>query len=206
MNAKQKLFHFLVPVLFLPAVCLGDKLSKVVDAAGRRDEQLQAAFLQFPILNPATNEQGQVGFKKIDLNAPVLIDGIRFYGFRFKVPKRAAKEDFVWSFGEPGLRHFWYITPQSGSMAGFENFFREPRAAYRDLGQLFPMMSDKLVIQYLSGDSLEDEKEYLIWLAFGDQRPDHISVAITFAKLPNNKARNRGALERVLGLHRKPKE
>jgi hypothetical protein len=190
-------------MLVLPAVCFGDKLSEVVDAVGRRDEQLQASFLQFPLLMPATNVPVKLEFQSIALNKPVIIDGMNFYGFRFKVSQRTAHEDFVWAFIEPGPRHYWYIMPQTGSMAGFEDFFRGPRASYQDLDGLFPVKATKLVIQRLSGGSLEDGKYYLIWVAFGSQKPLRMSLAFTFADLRSKKAPDRGALEKALGLHRK---
>jgi len=191
--------------LLLPAVCLGDKLSDVAESGGRRDEQLQASFLRFPLLTPATNAPVKLDFHVIALNQPVIIDGIDFYGFRFKVPIRTAQEDLVWAFGSPSERHFWYIIPETGSMAGFEDFFRERRASYEGLDLLCPnpLKGNELVIQRLSGDSLEDEKYYLIWFAFGPQKPGRISVAFTFADLRSKKDHNRGVLERALGLHRK---
>lgn len=203
MNTKEKLLYLSAALFLFPAICFGDKLSEVVDSVGRRDKQLQAAFLQFPLLMPATNVPVKLDFQSIALNKPVIIDGISFYGFRFRVPKRTAQEDFAWAFIEPGPRHFWYILPQAGSMAGFEDFFREPRASYEDLDHLFPVKATKLVIQRLAGDSLEDDKYYLIWIAFGSQKPLRISLAFTFADLRSKKAPGRGALEKALGLHRK---
>ena len=203
MNTKEKLLYLSAALLLFPAVCFGDKLSEVVDSVGRRDEQLQASFLRFPLLTPASNAPVKLDFQSIALNKPVIIDGISFYGFRFRVPKRTAQEDFVWAFIEPGPRHFWYILPQAGSMAGFVDFFREPRASYEDLDHLFPVKATKLVIQRLAGDSLEDDKYYLIWIAFGSQKPLRISLAFTFADLRSKKAPGRGALEKALGLHRK---
>ena len=200
---RAKCLYLLTAWLSVPVICLGDKLSEVVDSVGRRDEQLQASFLQFPLLMPASNAPVKLDFQSIALNKPIIIDGIDFCGFRFRVPKRTAQEDFVWAFIEPGPRHFWYILPQAGSMAGFEDFFREPRASYEDLDHLFPVKATKLVIQRLAGDSLEDDKYYLIWIAFGSQKPLRISLAFTFADLRSKKAPGRGALEKALGLHRK---
>src|ERR1035438_4275698 len=203
MGTKEKFLCLLTTSLLLPAVCCGDRLSEVVDSAGHRDEQLQASFLQFPLLTPATNDPVKLEFQTIVLSKPVIIDGISFYGFRFRVPKRKAQEDFVWAFVEPGPRHYWYVLPQTGSMAGFEDFFREPRASYEDLDHLFPVKASKLVIQRLAGDSLNDDKYYLIWIAFGSQKPLRISLAFMFADLGPKKVHNRGALEKALGLHRK---
>ena len=180
-----------------------DKYSKVVlrDPPDRRDQQLQASFPQFPLLEPLTNSQGKAAFFKFELNSPVNIDGVAFYGFRFKVPKRTAQEDFVWAFGMPNPAFNWYIAPQTGSMAGFEDFFREPRAAYEGLGHLFPTAGTQVVLQRLHGELLEDEQEYLIWFAFRAQKPLNISLAFTFADLPESKA-SRATLEEALGLHR----
>ena len=199
---RQRLLFLLAALWFGPAVCLGDKLSNVVNSVGRRDEQLQAAFLEFPLLAPATNAPAKLDFHTLALDKPVVIDGINFYGFRFKVPKRTAHQDLVWAFVEPGPRHFWYIMPQTGGMTGFEDFFREPRAAYEGLERLFPTAARQVVLQRLAGDSLADDHSYLIWFAFGPQRPGRISLAFTFADLPATKPK-RGALEKALGLHRK---
>jgi hypothetical protein len=198
----QQLLRLLAAWLLLPSVCLGDKLSKVVDSVGRRDEQLQAAFLEFPLLAPATNAPAKLDFHTLALDKPVVIDGMNFYGFRFKVPQRTAHEDLVWAFVEPGPRHYWYIVPQNGSMAGFEDFFREPRAAYEGLERLFPTAARQVVLQRLAGDALAEGQCYLIWFAFGPQKPGRISLAFTFAELPATKVK-RGAMEKALGLRRK---
>jgi hypothetical protein len=202
---KQQLLCLLAALLLVPAACFGDKLSEVVDSVGRRDERLQASFLHFPMFSLATNAPVKLDFQTLALTNPVIIDGINFYGFRFKVPKRKVQEDLVWAFGAPSERHFWYIIPETGDMAGFEEFFRERRASYEGLAALFPNPSKgkEMVIQRLSGDSLEDDKCYLIWFAFGSQKPARISVAFTFADLGPKKVHNRGALEKALGLHRK---
>ena len=92
---RAKCLYLLTAWLSVPVICLGDKLSEVVDSVGRRDEQLQASFLQFPLLMPASNAPVKLDFQSIALNKPIIIDGIDFCGFRFKVPKRTAKEDLV---------------------------------------------------------------------------------------------------------------
>ena len=180
-----------------------DKYSMVVlrEPPDRRDQQLQASFLQFPLLAPATNSEGKDNFLEFELNSPVKIDGVAFYGFRFKVPKRTAQEDFVWGFGMPNPAFNWYIVPQTGSMAGFGEYFREPRAAYEGLEHLFPTIGTHVVLQRLREELLEDEQEYLIWFAFRAQKPKHISLTFTFADLPESKA-SRATLEAALGLHR----
>lgn len=207
MNTKLK--TSLAVLLLLPAVCLGGKLDEIASGGSHRDERLQESFLQFPFFTPApaTNAPAQLDFHVLTLNQPLVIEGVNLYGFRFKVPKRAARESLVWAFGAPSVRHFWYILPETGSMPGFEDFFRQPRAAYEGLPPLFPTPpgGKELVIQYLSGDLLEDDKSYLIWFAFGPQKPKRISVAFVFADLRSKNIHNRGVLEQALGLQRKPK-
>lgn len=202
MTMQRRLASILSAGLLVPGVCCGDKLKDVVDSVDRRDRQLQASFSQFPLLACSTNAPAKLDFHTIALEQPVVIDGVNFYGFRFRVPKRKAQEDLVWTFVEPGPRHFWYIVPQTGSMAGFEDFFREARSAYGDYYHLFPVQASKVVLQRLAASAFEDEHEYAIWFAFGAQKPLRISVALTFASLPSGKA-GRGALEKALGLHRK---
>jgi hypothetical protein len=200
-----KKFPYLLTVfLLLPAVCFGDPFKKVVSDGdgGHRDEKLQAAFLKFPLLTPATNEQGEPAFQKLELNKPVNIDGIDFYGFRFQVSGRKAREDLVWAFVQNGSAT-WYILPQTGKMDGFENYFYKPRTVYQDVDDLVPVKAKELVTQRLSGDALEDDKYYVIWFAFRPHKPGAISLEFTFANVPPKNSQKLGFLEKILGLHRK---
>jgi hypothetical protein len=197
----KKFFHLLAVLLFLPAVCFGDKFDKVINSA-HRDKKLQSSFLEFPLLEPATDEQGKPAFQELELNKPVNIDGLDFYGFRFKVSGRKAQEDLVWAFIQNGSCT-WYILPQTGNMNGFENYFYQPRTVYQDVDDLVPLKGKQLVTQRLSGDSLEDDKYYVIWFAFRSHKPAAISLELTFANVPPKKARRLGFLENVLGLYRK---
>lgn len=203
MNSKDKLICFLLAFLLLPAVCFGEKLDDVVHSVRQRNDQLQAVFAQFPLLTSATNKQDKLTFQTLELNKPVVIDEINFYGFRLKIPKRTNQEDFVWAFPEPKPRFFWFIIPRTGIMSGFHEFHREPMDAFKDLGQLFPVNANRLIIQRLSGDELEDGQEYLIWFAFAQQKPTQISLTFTFAVSSTNSAPNHEMMENALGLHRK---
>jgi hypothetical protein len=203
MNSKNKLICFLLAFLFLPVVCFGEKLDDVVHSVRQRNDQLQAVFAQFPLLNPATNKQDKLTFQTLKLNEPLIIDGINFYGFRLKIPKRTNQEDFVWAFPEPKPRFFWFIIPRTGIMSGFHEFNREPMKSFKDLGSLFPVNANRLIIQGLSGDELEEGQEYLIWFAFAQQKPNQISLAFTFANSSTNSAPNLEMMENALGLHRK---
>lgn len=198
-------FFLLISLLLVPQSSFADKYGKVIHAIDRRNEALQGAFLQFPLLTPLTNSDGVCRFQTIDLKkAIVSVDGVGFYGFRFKVPKRATPGDFVWAFGAPKSGYNWFILPPTEIMAGFADYFHQPRAAYEGLEHLFPTTGKQVVLQSLPGDELDDEKEYLIWFAFRSPKPSRLSLAFTFAKSQSEKS-NRVAIEKTLGLKRKPK-
>jgi|SRR5665213_3595776 len=203
MTMKEKLLCLLAALLVLPAVCFGDKASKVINSGEHLRKKLQASFPQFPLLTLSTNDGGYPVFQRLDLYDNVRIDGVEFYGFRFKAPKRPAQEDLVWAFIEPVNLAGWYIVPQTGSMDGFENYRYERRIVYQGLSHLFPLQANTLIMQQLSGNSLEDDKEYLIWFAFKSKKPERMSVAFTFADLRSKKANNRAVMEQVLGLQHK---
>lgn len=203
MNMKTKSFGLLLALIILPAACFGAKLDDVVHSVIHRNEQLQAVFDQFPLLAPATNQENKLVFQTLKLDKPFVIDGINFYGFRIKVPQRTNQEDFVWAFPEPKPRFFWFIIPRTGIMSGFHEFHREPNNAFEDLGQLFPVNSNKLIIQRLLGSQLEDGQEYLIWFAFAQQKPRQISLEFTFANSSTNDAPDHAMMEKALGLRRK---
>jgi hypothetical protein len=142
----------------------------------------------------------------MEFKAPIVsVDGVGLYGFRFKVPKRAKHGDFVWAFGSPRARYNWFIISQTNTMVGFESYFNEPKKAYEGLEDLFPSSGNEVVLQRLAGDELEDEKEYLIWFTFRTPKPAHMSMAFTFAESQLKKS-NRNAIEKVMGLKRKPKQ
>jgi len=214
---KTKSFLLLTTCLLLPAVCFGDKFSEGIQAGARRDKQLQAAFLQFKELMPA-NGSGKQDFQKLKLENPVKIAGADYYGFRFTVPQRTSHEDLVWAFMQPNAPFTgWYILPQTGDtvdgvqaqagagrgFVGFEDYLYYPRKDYPELHNLSPTAGKFLVLQHLSGDSLEDGKEYIIWFSFkSEKKPNWISLEFEFAKLTNKDAQNRKVMEKVLGLHR----
>jgi hypothetical protein len=195
--------NILLALLILPAACFGATLDDAVHSVSRRDEQLQSVFDQFPLLALATNQENKLVFQTLKLDKPFAIDGINFYGFRIKVPQRTNQEDFVWAFPEPKPRFFWFIIPRTGFMSGFHEFHREPINAFNNLGQLFPVSANKLIIQRLVGDQLEDGQEYLIWFAFGQQKPKQISLEFTFANSSTNDAPDHAMMEKALGLRRK---
>jgi hypothetical protein len=196
----------LISLLLVPLSSYADNYDKLLHAVGRRNDALQTAWMQFPLLSPMTNNDGLCHFQTLDLKKPVVsVDGVGLYGFRFKVPKRAAHGDFVWAFGSPKVRYNWFIISQTDTMAGFEDYFHQPRAAYEGLEHLLPTAGNEVVLQRLAGDELEDDKEYLIWFTFRTPKPMHMSVAFTFAEVQSKKSR-RGAIENALELKRKPKK
>lgn len=203
----KKFLWLWVGWLLLPAVCFGD-----------RDKQLQASFSQFKLLTTA-NLPGEPEFQKLRLENPVNIGREEYYGFRFTVPERTNHEDLVWAFISPNTSTFtgWYILPRTGDKVveaaaqageeqgfeGFEDYIYFPRTDYPELHGLFPTGGKVLVMQHLSGDSLEDGREYLIWFGFkSNKKPDWISLEFKFENLTKKGAHNRKVMERILGLHR----
>lgn len=169
-----------------------------------RDQKLQEAFLQFPLLSQATNSEGQPEFQKLVMD-PVVIDGTNYYGFRFTVPPRENAEDFVWAFIERPNLIAWYIVPETGTMDGFVEYCHVPRTTYVGMDELFPLGGKRLIVQGLSGDSLKDGGTYLIWWSSrGNPRP--VSLAFTFAALGPDKLSKIRPMEKALGLVRAPKQ
>jgi hypothetical protein len=197
---------FLLSLLFAPLSSFADKYGELLHSPSTRNGVLQRVFQQFPLLTPSTNSDGRCSFQTLDLKEPtVSIEGVGFYGFRFKVPKRTHHGDFVWAFGAPHIHYNWFIISQMETMPGFEEYFNEPRKAYEGLEHLFPTSGNEVVLQSLPGDDLEDDEEYLIWFSFRTPKPAHMSIAFTFAESQSQKSR-RGAIEKALGLKRKPKK
>jgi hypothetical protein len=131
------------------------------------------------------------------------LEGVEFYGFRFKVPKRAAQEDLVWAFGQTKYALDWQVLARTGESPKFGDYFHEPRAAYPGVGpNLAPTLGDQVVLQHLPGKSLEDEKEYAIRFAFPGQKPLKASVAFAFGNLQGPEV-TREAIEKALGLQRR---
>ncbi|HEX5398228.1 MAG TPA: sigma-70 family RNA polymerase sigma factor, partial [Verrucomicrobiae bacterium] len=114
----------------------------------------QKAFSAFPLLTPATNRDGQPAFQTLNLTNPVDFGGTNYFGFRFRVPNRTSRQDFVWSYVLPdyhGLQQ-WYILPQTGSMNGFTNYFYTERNLFPSVDALVPANGFRLILQSLSGD------------------------------------------------------
>jgi hypothetical protein len=187
--------------LLLPAVCLGGPFRKAV-LSKHRDQKLQAAFDQFPLLEPITGDDGKPAFQTFDLDSPVSIDGVDFYGFRFKVSGRTGKQDFVWSYLANGFGT-WDIIARTGKFEGFEDYLYQPLKAYEGMRGLFPARSRELIVQRLDGNLLEDGKYYLVWIAYSSHVPEKMSVNFTFADVPEKKTHNMLFLENILGIHRK---
>jgi len=172
---------------------------------GGRDQQLQEAFLRFPLLSQATNSDGQPAFQQLAAMDPVVIDGTNYYGFRFTVPARQNAEDFVWAFIQRPNLISWYIVPETGTMDGFVEYCHVPRTTYLGTEGLRPLGAKRLIVQGLSGDSLKDGGTYLIWWsARGNPRP--VSLVFTFATLGPDRLNKIRPMEKVLGLVRAPKQ
>jgi hypothetical protein len=166
-----------------------------------RTQQLQDAFLQFPLLSQTTNSQGQPEFQNLDMKVPVVIDGTNYYGFRFTVPARENGEDFVWAFIERPNLIAWYIAPETGTMDGFERYCHVPKTTYVGADKLVPLGAKRMILQGLSGDSLTDGQTYLIWWsARGNPRP--VSLMFTFSPLGPEGLNKLRPTEKALGLVR----
>ena len=215
---KTKIHLLLAAILLLPCVCFGDKLSKDYQAGARRNRQLQVSFQQFKELTPASDPD-KLEFQKFRLENPVSFEGKDYYGFRFTVPQRANHEDLVWAFLEPNSSSGftgWYILPEPEKTSaeaiaegkeqgfeGFKDFLYFPKAQYPELHGLPPTGGKLVVLQHLSGNSLQDGRQYLIWFGFKSQKaPNRMSLKFTFASLTDQEAHNRNVMEKVLGLHR----
>ena len=166
-----------------------------------RDKQLQAAFLQFPLLTPATNSDGQPEFQKLPAESPVVIDGADYYGFRFQVPRRTQAEDFVWATLQPQFLIGWYILPEKGTMHGFENYRYIAKTTYRSTSKLLPAPLRRLIIQSLDGDSLKDGETYLIWWSLRG-RARQMFLSFAFAPLGPDGLGQLGPMEKALALVR----
>lgn len=197
----RKAFAFILAFVWLAsAPCRGDSFNKVMHSS-KRDQALQASFSNFPLLTPATDDDGKPAFQTWELDEPVNIKGVDFYGFRFKVTGRKNKEDLVWAYISSGTG-FWYILPETGKPEnfGFEEYFYLARSRYKGMKGLLPKEGKELVTQRLSGDELEDDKYYLIWFAFKSRTPAAISLKFTFADVPPEDAHKRKSLEQILDL------
>jgi hypothetical protein len=170
---------------------------------GDRNEQLQAAFLQFPLLDVRTNDVGDPVFQTLNFTNPVVIDGTRYYGFRFQVPQRANREDFIWAFVEPQQAFHWYIVPQTGGMTGFTHFDTRPIESLVS-EQLFPVKGINLCLQALSGEDLQDDETYLIWFGFEKGKPEHLSLKFAFAAQVADSTNEVKAIKNALALKRVP--
>ena len=133
-------FKTILPLLAF-CLCANGTVLRAQDADGsHRDAQLQTSLLQFPLLMPVTNSNGQPDFQTLALENPVLIDGKKYYGFRFKVPPRKSTMKILsgrlCSPETPGFRWLVYLAsngnhggpyPNRGSGQGFTNYFYSPK-------------------------------------------------------------------------------
>lgn len=167
-----------------------------------RTAALQKAFNQFPLCVPVTNSEGQPDFQTLRLKNPVVVvNHERFFGFRFKVPPRTNHEDLVWAFVPPGGFKEWYIVPQTGSMEGFTNYYYTSKGDYVRPVPLLPMNANRLILQHLNGENLEDGQTYLIWIGFGNFNAPNMSFAFTFANFDATAQHPIVAFERLIALN-----
>jgi hypothetical protein len=86
----------------------------------QHNAKLQADLMQFPLLTLVTNSDGQPIFQTLALKNPVVIDGKKYFGFRFQVPRRKKQEDFAWAFVQPVAISSWYILPKREQWTAFK--------------------------------------------------------------------------------------
>ncbi|HSY44051.1 MAG TPA: lectin-like protein, partial [Candidatus Acidoferrum sp.] len=165
-----------------------------------RDTSLQKSFAQFPFFSPILNAGGQPDFQTLVLTNPLVINRERIFGFRFKVPLRTNQEDLVWAFVEPGDFKEWYILPQTGEMNGFTNYYYQTKGEYMGAKPLLPMAGNRLIFQYLTGDSLVDGQTYLIWFGFGNRNPPAMSLTFTFTNFDSTDPHPLMAFQKVFSL------
>ena len=198
----RRMEHKVAKLLVLFGLCARVTVLLAGDAAeDDRDQQLQAAFLKFPILTPATNSESLPEFQRISLKRPIIINGSTYFGFRFTAPERTGHKDFVWAFVEPPGYVEWCILPEHGTMDGFKNWRDVPKGDYLGTNRLVPLGGQELIVQSLAGKSLIDGSNYLVWMTFDSKGPA-MSVAFTFAPLGPKGLNNRRAMEHALGLDR----
>lgn len=190
-----------IPALF-GVLLFACPVLEAADDTPDRDQGLQAVFDQFPLFQRATNELGEPDFQTLTLNHPVKANGQDYYGFRFTVPQRENREDFVWSFLSPTTSYNWYIAPETGTMKGFaETGYRDrSKGDYIGARKLYPVSGRKLILQRLEGEALQDGKTYLIWFTFGKNKPARVSVVFNFAPRAQQGENEINAMEKSLGL------
>jgi hypothetical protein len=155
----------------------------------RRDESLLAAFDQFPLIEIPPRGAEKPKIHTIEMNRnPVVIDGWRYDGFRFRVergkdPALQKNLSFVWGLvGFPELKS-WYILPKVGKMKGFTHFMNERKSKLRRIRDAAGPQNVPFYSQPLSPSSLEEGGEYLIHIRFKDDQPKNVTFVATFADL-----------------------
>jgi len=163
-------------------------------------QQMQASFLQFPLLAPATDEQGKPKFQNFPVMKPMVFGTNLYYGFRFTVPKRDKAEDFVWGMIRPFGLAEWSIVRVKGGMHGFENFRYMAKTNYVNTARLLPQKQKQMILQSLSGESFIDGETYIIWWHL-TKEPEPMSLVFTFAPLGPDGVHNQlPPMEKALGL------
>ena len=132
---------------------------------------LQKSFARFPLLVPKTDSDGYADYESVVFNKqPLMINGKPYDGFRFKYPDKK-NLDFAWMFSAPENLHEWYILPESGSMTGFDEFFRLPTGT---------------IAQALPANRMKPGQTYLVWFRFSNKTPVEMFVKFSFAQLEEN--------------------
>lgn len=148
-------------------------LSEAAPATNPLNRRLQQNFAKFPFiaLKTRSKEDLRPAWHAITVTNPVVIEGVRYGGFRFRVD-RSAGEDFVWASVNENLSN-WFLIPEFGNAQAFCEYGTFLKSS----------TGESVSIQPLLGERLMDGKTYLLWFTFVEGKPAEIKFAYTFKKL-----------------------
>lgn len=184
---------------FLPAVMAAVlTVSAPLLFAGEedRDPAIQLKRDSFQKIVPRPNpETGRPQPFTVTLNSQdaFTFEGKRYSGFRFIVSRpnggsgaeRAEDQHLVWYFFMPPVPPMlWYITKSEGKMNGFRSFIEIDAADYEGLTAWPPQDKTFGAVQTLSGETLIEGEEYIIWFNFPEDytKPVEITACLGYKK------------------------
>lgn len=155
----------------------------------RRDEGLQAAFDRFPLIEIPPRGADKPRIHTVEMNrSPVVIDGWRYDGFRFRVdrskdPDLQQKLSFVWGIVGFSELKSWYIVSKTGEMKGFTYMMNDSKNKLRRIRDAAGPKNVSFYSQSLPASSLVEGGEYLIHIRFKNDQPKNITFVATYADL-----------------------
>jgi hypothetical protein len=155
--------------------------------ADDRLEFLQKNFAKFvPVqFQKTTNSQAAVQCLHVRENL-FEYNGQYYCGFRFSTPSWL-DGDFAWIFLMAKTQeqkdfqsaHLgWFILPETGKTAGFEDFTTRPLSKYAALQGQFPY-THNVTIQHCDFRRLVPGKNYAIWFSFAEKEWPDLAFAMT---------------------------